>query len=128
MLFETPGGAIVDVEIFVNSGFGHQVRCEAVCEHGSARIGDERTVVVTTADDAGEEVAQDRLVRLADAYDREVRARVDATRRGRVCGPAAWGATPSPPPPPPGRGPGPGERPAGDRRARPAPAAVRGPG
>ncbi|WP_326725266.1 MULTISPECIES: Gfo/Idh/MocA family oxidoreductase [unclassified Streptomyces] len=90
VLFETADGALVDVEIFVNSGFGYQVRCEAVCETGSARIGDEHTMVVTTAGGAYEEVAQDYLVRFADAYDREVQAWVDATRAGRVTGPSAW--------------------------------------
>ncbi|WP_371596489.1 Gfo/Idh/MocA family protein [Streptomyces sp. NBC_00564] len=90
VLFETAEGALVDVEIFVNSGFGYQVRCEAVCESGSARIGDEHTMVVTTAGGAYEEVAQDYLVRFADAYDREVQAWVDATREGRVTGPSAW--------------------------------------
>ncbi|MFJ4835383.1 Gfo/Idh/MocA family protein [Streptomyces sp. NPDC088747] len=90
VLFETSEGALVDVEIFVNSGFGYQVRCEAVCESGSARIGDEHTMVVTSADGAREEVARDYLVRFADAYDREVGAWVDATREGRVTGPSAW--------------------------------------
>ena len=90
VLFETAEGALVDVEIFVNSGFGYQVRCEAVCETGSARIGDEHTMVVTTAGGAYEEVAQDYLVRFADAYDREVQAWVDATREGLVTGPSVW--------------------------------------
>ncbi|MEU2780021.1 Gfo/Idh/MocA family oxidoreductase, partial [Streptomyces sp. NPDC007162] len=35
-------------------------------------------------------VAQDYLVRFADAYDREVQSWVDATRQGRVTGPGAW--------------------------------------
>ncbi|AOR37599.1 inositol 2-dehydrogenase [Streptomyces fodineus] len=90
VLFETDGGALVDVEVFVNCGFGYQVRCEAVCERGSARIGDEHTMVVTAAGGAREEVAQDYLVRFADAYDREVQAWVDATRRGEVTGPSVW--------------------------------------
>lgn len=90
VLFETADGALVDVEVFVNSGFGYQVGCEAVCESGSARIGDEHTMVVTSAGGAYEEVAQDYLVRFADAYDREVQAWVDATRAGRVTGPSAW--------------------------------------
>ncbi|GAA5037785.1 Gfo/Idh/MocA family protein [Streptomyces siamensis] len=90
VLFETADGAVVDVEVFVNCGFGYQVRCEAVCESGSARIGDEHTMVVTSAGGAHEEVAQDYLVRFADAYDREVQAWVDATRQGRVTGPGAW--------------------------------------
>jgi myo-inositol 2-dehydrogenase/D-chiro-inositol 1-dehydrogenase len=90
VLFETAEGALVDVEIFVNSGFGYQVRCEAVCESGSARIGDGHTMVVTTGGGAYEEVAQDYLVRFADAYDREVQAWVNATREGRVTGPSVW--------------------------------------
>ncbi|MEU1462964.1 Gfo/Idh/MocA family oxidoreductase [Streptomyces sp. NPDC005727] len=90
VLFETERGALVDVEVFVNCGFGYQVRCEAVCEAGSARIGDGHSMVVTTRGGAGEEVAQDYLVRFADAYDREVREWVDATRRGEVTGPDVW--------------------------------------
>ncbi|MFK4148825.1 Gfo/Idh/MocA family protein [Streptomyces sp. NPDC004065] len=90
VLFETERGALVDVEVFVNCGFGYQVRCEAVGEAGSARIGEEHGVVVTTADGAGAQVPRDYLVRFAAAYDREVQAWVDATRRGRVTGPGVW--------------------------------------
>ncbi|AKZ54016.1 Inositol 2-dehydrogenase [Streptomyces ambofaciens ATCC 23877] len=90
VLFETERGALVDVEIFVNCGFGYEVRCEAVCESGSARIGEAHTLLVTAAGAAREEVPQDYLVRFADAYDRQVQAWVDATRRGRVTGPGAW--------------------------------------
>ncbi|MGW6528528.1 Gfo/Idh/MocA family protein [Streptomyces venezuelae] len=90
VLFETSGGAVVDVEIFVNSGFGYEVRCEAVCERGSAQIGDAHTMVVRTPGRAYEDVAQDYLVRFADAYDREVRAWVAAAREGGVTGPSAW--------------------------------------
>ncbi|WP_439947513.1 Gfo/Idh/MocA family protein [Streptomyces sp. BBFR109] len=90
VLFETERGALVDVEVFVNCGFGYQVRCEAVGETGSARIGEEHGVLVTARGGAREEVPQDYLVRFADAYDREVQAWVDATRRGRVTGPSAW--------------------------------------
>ncbi|KAB1148100.1 inositol 2-dehydrogenase [Streptomyces luteolifulvus] len=90
VLFETEQAALVDVEVFVNCGFGYEVRCEAVCEAGSARIGEQHTMLVTTRGTAGEEVPQDYLVRFADAYDREVQAWVDATRQGRVTGPGAW--------------------------------------
>ncbi|MEU3237988.1 Gfo/Idh/MocA family protein [Streptomyces anthocyanicus] len=90
VLFETEGGAVVDVEVFVNCGFGYEVRCEAVCEAGSARIGAAHTMVVTAAGGAREEVPQDYLVRFADAYDHEVQSWVDATRRGLVTGPGTW--------------------------------------
>lgn len=90
VVLETDGGVLVDVEIFVNTGFGYQVRCEAVCEGGSARIGEEHGMTVTAPGRESREVPQDYLVRFADAYDRELRDWVDACRAGRVGGPSAW--------------------------------------
>ncbi|WP_432157376.1 MULTISPECIES: Gfo/Idh/MocA family protein [unclassified Streptomyces] len=90
VLLETDGGALVDVEVFVNCGFGYEVRCEAVCEAGGVRVGEEPGPLVSTGGLAGREVPRDYLVRFRDAYDREVRAWVDAARRGRVTGPTAW--------------------------------------
>ncbi|MFI5819757.1 Gfo/Idh/MocA family protein [Streptomyces rishiriensis] len=90
VLFETEGGALVDVEVFVNCGFGYQVRCEAVCEGGAARIGDDHGMPVTARGAVAADVPQDYLVRFADAYDREVQRWVDATRRGEVTGPTVW--------------------------------------
>ncbi|MGX1365923.1 myo-inositol 2-dehydrogenase/D-chiro-inositol 1-dehydrogenase [Streptomyces canus] len=90
VLFETDGGALSDVEIFVNCGFGYQVRAEAVCERGTARIGDGHAMVTNMAGRWGGTIAQDFVERFADAYDREVQAWVDATRHGRVTGPSVW--------------------------------------
>jgi myo-inositol 2-dehydrogenase/D-chiro-inositol 1-dehydrogenase len=90
VLFETEQGVLVDVEVFVNCGFGYQVRCEAVCESGSVRIGEEHASVVTAEGAARVEVPQDYLVRFSDAYDRELQTWVDATRRGQVTGPSVW--------------------------------------
>ncbi|MFI1951464.1 Gfo/Idh/MocA family protein [Streptomyces xinghaiensis] len=89
VLFETDGGVVVDVEIFVNCGFGYQVQCEAVCEAGSARIGDGHAMVTQAAG----RWRGDRpglCGRFEDAYDREVLQWVDATRRGEVTGPSVW--------------------------------------
>lgn len=83
----------------MNCGFGYQVACEAVCESGSARIGDERSMAVTTAGGRHEEVAQDYLVRFADAYDREVQAWVDATRAAGSPDPGSGTGTRRPPSP-----------------------------
>ncbi|MFI6011155.1 Gfo/Idh/MocA family protein [Streptomyces sp. NPDC051243] len=90
VLFETDGGAIVDVEIFVNCGFGYQVQAEVVCERGTARVGEGHAMVTHAAGRWGGIIAQDYLERFADAYDREVQAWVDATRRGEVTGPSVW--------------------------------------
>ncbi|GAA4932495.1 Gfo/Idh/MocA family protein [Streptomyces coeruleoprunus] len=90
VLFETDGGVIVDTEINVNCGFGYQVQAEVVCERGTARIGDGHTMVTNAAGRWGGTIAQDFVERFADAYDREVQAWVDATRRGEVTGPSVW--------------------------------------
>ncbi|MEU6223329.1 Gfo/Idh/MocA family oxidoreductase [Streptomyces sp. NPDC047042] len=90
VVMETDGGALVDVEINVNCGFGYQVQAEVVCERGTARIGDGQDMVVSTAGRWGGTIAQDFIERFEDAYDREVQAWVDATRRGEVTGPSVW--------------------------------------
>src|SRR3954469_3162032 len=90
VVFETDGGALVDVEIFVNCGFGYQVQAEMVCERGTARVGEGHAMVTNMAGRWGGTIAQDFVERFADAYDREVQAWVDATRRGEVLGPTAW--------------------------------------
>jgi myo-inositol 2-dehydrogenase/D-chiro-inositol 1-dehydrogenase len=90
VVFETDGGAVVDVEIFVNCGFGYQVQAEVVCERGTARVGDGHALVTNMAGRWGGTIAQEFVERFADAYDREVQAWVDATRRGEVTGPGAW--------------------------------------
>ncbi|WP_151482878.1 Gfo/Idh/MocA family protein [Streptomyces albicerus] len=90
VLFETDGGAVVDVEINVNCGFGYQVQAEVVCERGTARIGDGHALVTNMAGRWGGTIAQDFVERFEDAYDRQMQAWVDATRRGEVTGPSAW--------------------------------------
>lgn len=90
VVFETDGGALSDVEIFVNCGFGYQVQAEAVCERGTARVGDGHAMVTNMAGRWGGTIAQDFVERFADAYDREVQAWVDAIRRGEVTGPGVW--------------------------------------
>ncbi|MDT0463026.1 Gfo/Idh/MocA family protein [Streptomyces gibsoniae] len=90
LVFETDGGALVDVEIFVNCGFGYQVQAEAVCERGTARIGEEHAMVLNEAGRWGGSIAQDFVERFAQAYDHEVQTWVDATRRGEVTGPSTW--------------------------------------
>ncbi|NBM16080.1 Gfo/Idh/MocA family protein [Streptomyces sp. GC420] len=90
VIFETDGGALVDVEINVTCGFGYQVQAEAVCENGTARIGEAHGMLVNSAGHWGGSIAPDFVERFEDAYDREVQAWVDATRRGEVTGPSCW--------------------------------------
>jgi myo-inositol 2-dehydrogenase/D-chiro-inositol 1-dehydrogenase len=90
VLFETEGGAVVDVEIFATCGFGYQVQAEAVCERGAARIGEDHGVLTATAGRWGGEITPDFVARFEDAYDLQVQRWVDATRLGTTTGPSAW--------------------------------------
>jgi myo-inositol 2-dehydrogenase/D-chiro-inositol 1-dehydrogenase len=90
VVFETEGGALVDVEICVNARYGYQIQAEAVCEDGTARISDRHDMLVNTGGRWGGTVTSGFVERFEEAYDRQVQAWVDATRRGGVTGPSVW--------------------------------------
>jgi myo-inositol 2-dehydrogenase/D-chiro-inositol 1-dehydrogenase len=90
VVFETDGGVLADVEIYVNARYGYQVQAEAVCENGTARIGDRHDMLINSRGSWGGTVTPGFVERFEEAYDREVQAWVDATRRGEVTGPSAW--------------------------------------
>ncbi|NNN29207.1 Gfo/Idh/MocA family oxidoreductase [Streptomyces sp. S3(2020)] len=90
VLLETESRALVDVEIFGHCGYGYQVHAEAVCERGTVRIGDEHGPRVSADGRWGGRITPDYVERFEDAYDRQVQAWVDATRRGEVIGPSVW--------------------------------------
>lgn len=90
VLFETEDGALVDVEMFATCGFGYQVQAEAVCERGTARIGEGHGVLTATAGRFGGAVDPDFITRFGDAYDLQVQRWADAARRGESVGPSAW--------------------------------------
>ncbi len=97
-IFRMAGGGLVTSEVFVNSLVGYEVRCEAVAERGTITAGQNTTGISTTV--AGEgagaagawggPIARDFRARFARAYDLEVQAWVDASRRGEVVGPTSW--------------------------------------
>jgi len=75
-LLETEDGVLVDVEVFVNAGYGYDIRCELVGEAGTTRLPDA--------------VAPGFLQRFADAYRLELQDWVDAVANGGPNGPSAW--------------------------------------
>lgn len=87
--FETSDGALATVEIFVNCGFGYQVRCEAVCEDGTARIGAESGLVRHSSHGWGGAVPAGFPERFGPAFDLEVQRWVEAARDGEVVEDAA---------------------------------------
>jgi myo-inositol 2-dehydrogenase/D-chiro-inositol 1-dehydrogenase len=89
-LFTMAGGGIATNEVFVNTGIGYEVRCEAVGERGNATIGLGSGPLLRQANRAGTIIPQDFRDRFATAYDIEVQSWVDACHRGEVVGPTAW--------------------------------------
>jgi myo-inositol 2-dehydrogenase / D-chiro-inositol 1-dehydrogenase len=94
VVFETTGGRMVDVECFVSTGVGYEVRTEVVGEDGSAMIGLDQGLVRARGTASGAlrstGVAPDFRQRFGRAYDIELQRWVDAARRGQVDGPGAW--------------------------------------
>jgi myo-inositol 2-dehydrogenase / D-chiro-inositol 1-dehydrogenase len=89
-IFTMAGGGLATTEVFVNTGVGYEVRCEAVAERGNATIGLGSGPLLRQANHAGTHIPEDFRDRFATAYDLEVQAWVDACRRGEVVGPTAW--------------------------------------
>ncbi|RFU22001.1 Gfo/Idh/MocA family protein [Geodermatophilus marinus] len=94
VLLETTGGRLVDVEAFVSTGIGYEVRTEVVGEDGSAVIGLDQGLVRVGAGPRGAArsttIAPDFRVRFGRAYDVQVQRWVDAARRGGTDGPGVW--------------------------------------
>ena len=89
-VFRMSGGGMATTEVFVNSQIGYEVRCEAVGERGTATIGLGQGLFVRRDNHYGGAIPDDFRSRFSRAYDLEVQAWVDATRRGQVVGPTAW--------------------------------------
>jgi myo-inositol 2-dehydrogenase/D-chiro-inositol 1-dehydrogenase len=94
VFFETTSGRMVDVEVFVSTGVGYEVRTEVVGEDGSAMIGLDVGLVRQSGGPSGASrssaLAPDFRQRFGRAYDIELQRWVDAARRGTVDGPGAW--------------------------------------
>ena len=94
VLFETTGGRMVDVECFVSTGVGYEVRTEVVGEDGSAMIGLDLGLVRNTGGPAGAarstSIAPDFRQRFGRGDGIELEGWVDAAGGGEVAGHGAW--------------------------------------
>ena len=87
---ESVSGVVADVELFVNCGFGYQVRCEAVCEHGTALVGGDGGLYARSQGRWGGQITKDFRDRFIQAFDLEFQRWVNAARAGRTDGASAW--------------------------------------
>ncbi|BBZ32740.1 Gfo/Idh/MocA family protein [Mycolicibacterium confluentis] len=91
-VMRTASGKHVDVELFVTTGVGYEVRTEVVAANGSAMIGLDVGLVRKSAPGTwGGQITPGFRERFGQAYDTEFQRWVDAVRDGRmVDGPTAW--------------------------------------
>lgn len=90
VLLTTRGGAVVEIEAFVNASYGYEVRCEVVGSEGTVEMGDGAYLTRRADRAVGHEVPELWLGRFEDAYRRQLQAWVDATQVGRTSGATAW--------------------------------------
>ena len=90
VLLTTRGGAVVEIEAFVNASYGYEVRCEVVGSEGTVEMGDGAYLTRRAERAVGHEVPELWLGRFEDAYRRQLQAWVDATQVGRTSGATAW--------------------------------------
>lgn len=75
-------GVLLDVEVFVNAGYGYDVRCELVGETGTVSLDAPSATVRRGAGFQGRAVAGDWRDRFEEAYRRELQDWADAVRAG----------------------------------------------
>ena len=72
LVFESVSGVLVDVEVFVNAGYGYEVRCELVADRGTVSLDAPPPTVLRAAGRVARAVPADWRPRFADAYRREL--------------------------------------------------------
>jgi myo-inositol 2-dehydrogenase/D-chiro-inositol 1-dehydrogenase len=90
IVFELASGVLVDDEVFVNAGYGYDIRGEIVGENGTAALADHAEVTVTAAGRRGGGVPADWQTRFARAYDAELSDWLKSVAEGTSAGPSAW--------------------------------------
>ena len=90
VVLTTRGGALVEIEVFMNAWYGYEVRCEVVASDGTLDMGDGSYITRRASRQIGHDVPELWLGRFEDAYRRQLQAWVDATHLGETSGATAW--------------------------------------
>jgi myo-inositol 2-dehydrogenase/D-chiro-inositol 1-dehydrogenase len=90
LLLEMAGGVLVDDELFLNAGYGYDVRGEVVCETGTVALADVSEVIVRSGNRHGGRVPVDWRDRFIRAYDAELQEWLNAVAAGTSTGPTSW--------------------------------------
>jgi myo-inositol 2-dehydrogenase/D-chiro-inositol 1-dehydrogenase len=91
VLLEMASGVLVDVEVFVNAGYGYDIRGEIVGESGTVALAEAAGEVTVKAGGARRgRVPGDWRDRFAAAFDAELQDWLNAVAAGTSTGPSSW--------------------------------------
>ncbi len=84
LVASTVSGTLIDIEVFVNAGYGYEVRCELVGEQGTLALDAPAPTVRRAANQVGRSLPTDWRPRFAEAYRRELQAWIDGLMDGQL--------------------------------------------
>ena len=90
MHLTTESGIYIEVESFIFSHHGYDVRCEVVCEEGILNLPEPPYAMIRANDARITPICHDWSERFPEAYNIELQNWIDACGEGRVDGPTAW--------------------------------------
>lgn len=90
IVLESRSGVVVDVEAFVDAGYGYDVQAELVCESGTVSLAPNPPIALREAGRDGFVVEQDWRARFRDAYRDQMAGWVRAIMTGTPVGSSAW--------------------------------------
>ena len=90
IVLETRSGVVVDIEAFVDAGYGYDVRAELVCEAGTVSLAPNPPIAMRQGGLDGFIVEQDWRARFRDAYRDQMSGWVASIGTGQPVGSSAW--------------------------------------
>jgi len=86
----TSGGQMITAEVFVNAGYGYDVRVEVVGTGGSATLEPRTPVVRRISGTGSSSIGSDFVAHFIESYRLELAAWAEASLAGSVVGASAW--------------------------------------
>ena len=80
IIFQTAGGPLVDIEVFMTARYGYEVRCQVVAGNGMLDMGDGGFITRTNDGVRGQAIPELWLGRFGEAYRLQMQAWIDAVR------------------------------------------------
>jgi myo-inositol 2-dehydrogenase / D-chiro-inositol 1-dehydrogenase len=90
LVLELAGGVLIDVEVFVNAGYGYDIRGEIVGESGTVALADGGAAVLKNGGRRSDRVPADWRERFGAAFDAELQDWLTAVADGTCTGPGSW--------------------------------------